>query len=151
MWDCRFPSEVSLRESLPCSASEASRAGWITTFIREVRHGGPDSGYISSGYFGGVPRAFLFWTCDTNFLEALAVGRVILLPINSYFGERNVIYIYTLITLAYVSNKMCRVTQTKPISPLGSISWCGLFPPSSETALRSVSWASSWPRCIPLR
>lgn len=27
--------------------------GWIVTFIIDVRGGGPSSGYISSGFFGG--------------------------------------------------------------------------------------------------
>jgi hypothetical protein len=28
-------------------------AGWIVTYIIDERHGGPKSGYISSGFFGG--------------------------------------------------------------------------------------------------
>lgn len=28
-------------------------AGWIVTFIIQERQGGPSSGYISSGFFGG--------------------------------------------------------------------------------------------------
>ena len=28
-------------------------AGWIVTYVIQVRHGGPSSGYISSGFFGG--------------------------------------------------------------------------------------------------
>jgi len=27
--------------------------GWIVTYVIQVRHGGPSSGYISSGFFGG--------------------------------------------------------------------------------------------------
>jgi fucose permease len=46
---------------------EIAIGGWITTFIIERREGGPDSGYIATGYFG-----------------ALAVGRVLLLPLNSF-------------------------------------------------------------------
>ena len=30
-------------------------AGWIVTYVIQVRHGGPSSGYISSGFFGGKP------------------------------------------------------------------------------------------------
>jgi hypothetical protein len=30
-------------------------AGWIVTYAIQVRHGGPSSGYISSGFFGGEP------------------------------------------------------------------------------------------------
>jgi hypothetical protein len=29
--------------------------GWIVTYVIHVRHGGPSSGYISSGFFGGKP------------------------------------------------------------------------------------------------
>ena len=28
--------------------------GWIVTYIIEIRNGGPSSGYISSGFFGGA-------------------------------------------------------------------------------------------------
>ena len=28
--------------------------GWIVTYIIEIRNGGPSSGYISSGFFGGM-------------------------------------------------------------------------------------------------
>ena len=31
-------------------------SGWIVTYIIDVRGGGPSSGYISSGFFGGVSR-----------------------------------------------------------------------------------------------
>ncbi|KAG2009701.1 MFS transporter [Coprinopsis cinerea AmutBmut pab1-1] len=61
---------------------EIAIGGWITTFIIEVRGGGPSSGYIATGYFG-----------------ALAVGRVILLPVNALVGERWVVYLYGLLTL----------------------------------------------------
>ena len=30
------------------------RAGWIVTYVINLRGGGPDSGYISSGFFGGT-------------------------------------------------------------------------------------------------
>lgn len=56
---------------------EVTIGGWIVTFIIEDRHGGPSSGYVSSGFFGG-----------------LTLGRVVLLPINKWVGERNVFFIY---------------------------------------------------------
>ncbi|KAF4570081.1 hypothetical protein EYR36_009887 [Pleurotus pulmonarius] len=52
--------------------------GWIVTFIIDVRHGGPSSGYISSGFYGG-----------------LTVGRVALLWVNKKIGEWHVLYLYT--------------------------------------------------------
>ena len=30
------------------------RAGWIVEYIQRLRGGGPDAGYISSGFFGGT-------------------------------------------------------------------------------------------------
>ncbi|KAG6918308.1 hypothetical protein DXG01_015400 [Tephrocybe rancida] len=62
---------------------EVTLGGWIVTYIIEVRHGGPSSGYISAGFFGG-----------------LMVGRVALLWVNEKIGERRVIFLY--ITLAIV-------------------------------------------------
>jgi hypothetical protein len=32
--------------------------GWIVTFIIEIRGGGPSSGYISAGFFGGTTSIF---------------------------------------------------------------------------------------------
>lgn len=29
-------------------------AGWIVTYVIDVRNGGPSAGYISSGFFGGT-------------------------------------------------------------------------------------------------
>jgi len=34
---------------------EVTLGGWIVTYIINVRGGGPSSGYISSGFFGGPP------------------------------------------------------------------------------------------------
>lgn len=56
--------------------------GWVVTFIVNERGGGPDAGYISSGFFGG-----------------LMVGRVLLLPVNAWLGERRVIFLYALLTI----------------------------------------------------
>ena len=64
---------------------EVTIGGWIVTYIIEERHGGPSSGYISSGFFGG-----------------LTLGRVALLPINKWIGERRALYIYALLSLGYV-------------------------------------------------
>ncbi|KAI0298683.1 major facilitator superfamily domain-containing protein [Multifurca ochricompacta] len=42
---------------------EVTIGGWIVTYIIQVRHGGPSSGYISAGFFGGLTagRVFLLW------------------------------------------------------------------------------------------
>ncbi|KAK7684563.1 hypothetical protein QCA50_012510 [Cerrena zonata] len=61
---------------------EVTLGGWIVTYIKEVRGGGPDSGYISSGFFGG-----------------LALGRVALLWLNKLVGERRIVFAYILMAI----------------------------------------------------
>ncbi|KAJ3501078.1 hypothetical protein NLJ89_g9503 [Agrocybe chaxingu] len=61
---------------------EVTIGGWIVTFIIEVREGGPSSGYIASGFFGG-----------------LALGRVILLWVNKKIGERRVLFLYAVLSI----------------------------------------------------
>jgi hypothetical protein len=56
--------------------------GWIVTFIINERGGGPASGYISSGFFGG-----------------LMLGRVALLWVNKKVGERRVVFIYATLAI----------------------------------------------------
>ena len=45
------------------SRVEVTIGGWIVTYIIQVRGGGPSSGYISSGFFGGLTfgRVALLW------------------------------------------------------------------------------------------
>ncbi|KAG8968041.1 hypothetical protein FRC05_001674 [Tulasnella sp. 425] len=61
---------------------EVSVGGWIVTFLINRRGGGPSSGYVSSGFFGGM-----------------MVGRVLLLPLNQKVGKQRVIYIYTALVI----------------------------------------------------
>lgn len=61
---------------------EVTIGGWIVTFIIQVRKGGPSSGYISSGFFGG-----------------LALGRVLLLWVNQKVGERRALFIYAFLAI----------------------------------------------------
>ncbi|KAG8781615.1 hypothetical protein FRC16_002819 [Serendipita sp. 398] len=56
---------------------EVTIGGWIVTYLIDVRGGGPSSGYVSSGFFGG-----------------LTLGRIALLWINKKVGERRVVFIY---------------------------------------------------------
>ncbi|RPD61364.1 MFS general substrate transporter [Lentinus tigrinus ALCF2SS1-6] len=58
---------------------EVTVSGWIITYIINERHGGANSGYISSGFWGG-----------------LTLGRVALLWLNKKVGERRVVFIYIL-------------------------------------------------------
>ncbi|KAJ7572557.1 MFS general substrate transporter [Mycena floridula] len=62
---------------------EVTIGGWIVTFIIRVRGGGPSSGYISAGFFGG-----------------LMVGRVALLWVNHRIGEHRVLYLYGVLAIA---------------------------------------------------
>ncbi|KAK7057827.1 MFS domain-containing protein [Favolaschia claudopus] len=61
---------------------EVTNGGWIVSYMITVRGGGPSTGYVSAGYFGG-----------------LTLGRVLLLPVNKWIGERPVIYLYGLIAI----------------------------------------------------
>ncbi|KAI0763037.1 MFS general substrate transporter [Trametes elegans] len=59
--------------------TEVSIGSWIVTYVIKLRNGGPSSGYMSSGLFGG-----------------LMVGRLALLPFSKLVGERRVIFVYIL-------------------------------------------------------
>ncbi|KAF7325726.1 MFS domain-containing protein [Mycena kentingensis (nom. inval.)] len=61
---------------------EVTIGGWIVTFIIDVRGGGPSSGYVSAGFFGG-----------------LMTGRVALLWLNKKVGERRVMYLYSILAI----------------------------------------------------
>ncbi|KAH9852219.1 MFS general substrate transporter [Lenzites betulinus] len=61
---------------------EFTIGGWIVTYVINERHGGPNSGYISSGFFGG-----------------LTLGRIALLWLNKKIGEWRVIFLYITICL----------------------------------------------------
>ncbi|KAF5381330.1 hypothetical protein D9615_008381 [Tricholomella constricta] len=61
---------------------EVTIGGWIVTFIIEERNGGPSSGYISAGFFGG-----------------LMFGRVALLWVNEKIGERLAIFVYAILAI----------------------------------------------------
>ncbi|KAF7360330.1 MFS domain-containing protein [Mycena venus] len=61
---------------------EVTIGGWITTYIIDVRGGGPSAGYISSGFFGGI-----------------MVGRLALLWLNKKIGEQRVLYLYAVLAI----------------------------------------------------
>ncbi|KAF8911914.1 major facilitator superfamily domain-containing protein [Mucidula mucida] len=62
--------------------AEVTIGGWIVTFIQTVRGGGASSGYISSGFFGG-----------------LMLGRLVLLWVNQKLGDRIAMFLYTAIAI----------------------------------------------------
>lgn len=55
---------------------EVTIGGWATTFLIEERGGNSSSGYVSSGFFGG-----------------LTVGRIVLIPVTNWLGHRKSVYI----------------------------------------------------------
>ncbi|KAJ7485283.1 major facilitator superfamily domain-containing protein, partial [Mycena latifolia] len=61
---------------------EVTIGGWIVTYIIQVRGGGPSSGYVSAGFFGG-----------------LMTGRIALLWLNQKIGERRVLYLYSVLAI----------------------------------------------------
>ncbi|PBK59802.1 MFS general substrate transporter [Armillaria solidipes] len=61
---------------------EVTIGGWIVTYVIKLRNGGKTSGYISSGFFGG-----------------LTLGRVGLLWVNKKVGERRVLFVYSFIAI----------------------------------------------------
>jgi len=73
---------------------EVTIGGWIVTYIIELRNGGPDSGYISAGFFGG-----------------LMVGRVALLWVNQKLGEKRAVFLYTVLSIGYVSEAVGRLVM----------------------------------------
>ncbi|OBZ67354.1 Bypass of stop codon protein 6 [Grifola frondosa] len=64
---------------------EVTIGGWIVTYVIDLRGGGPSSGYISSGFYGG-----------------LTLGRVGLLWVNKTIGERRVIFLYAFLVIGLV-------------------------------------------------
>ncbi|KAG8818316.1 hypothetical protein FRC17_010878 [Serendipita sp. 399] len=56
--------------------------GWTVKFLIDVRGGGPSSGYVSSGFWGG-----------------LTVGRIALLWLNKKVGERRVVFLYAILAI----------------------------------------------------
>ncbi|KAH7920780.1 MFS general substrate transporter [Leucogyrophana mollusca] len=61
---------------------EVTIGGWIVTYMVEVRHGGAASGYVSSGFWGG-----------------LMVGRVALLWFNRKLGEHRALLVYAVLAV----------------------------------------------------
>ncbi|KAI0764596.1 MFS general substrate transporter [Trametes elegans] len=61
---------------------EVTMGGWTVTYILEQRHGSSSSGYISSGFFGG-----------------LMLGRVMLLWLNKKIGERRALFLYAVLVI----------------------------------------------------
>jgi len=63
---------------------EVTIGGWIVTFLLLVRGGGAWSGYVSTGFFGG-----------------LTLGRVVLVEVTKKIGTVNAIYVYTILAIFF--------------------------------------------------
>ncbi|CDO77090.1 hypothetical protein BN946_scf184473.g34 [Trametes cinnabarina] len=61
---------------------EVTMGGWSVTYILDRRHGNSNSGYIASGFFGG-----------------LMLGRILLLWLNKKLGERLALFLYALLAI----------------------------------------------------
>ena len=80
--------------------------GWIVTYIINERNGGSNSGYISSGFWGGLTagRICLLWfnkkVRHGTPLGVVATAR----DVNGYhllqIGDYRVVFIYTVLVLA---------------------------------------------------
>ncbi|KAF4611885.1 hypothetical protein D9613_003751 [Agrocybe pediades] len=62
---------------------EVTIGGWIVTYIINVRGGGTTSGYVSSGFWGGI-----------------TIGRVALLWVNKKIGAKPVLFLYAVLAIA---------------------------------------------------
>ncbi|KAJ3778318.1 MFS general substrate transporter [Lentinula raphanica] len=62
--------------------TEVTIGGWTVTYIIQQRDAGPSSGYIASGFWGGI-----------------LLGRIILIPFNNRIGDRLVMLIYILLAV----------------------------------------------------
>ncbi|KAJ7165532.1 major facilitator superfamily domain-containing protein [Mycena crocata] len=84
---------------------EVTIGGWIVSYMITVRGGGPSSGYISAGFFGGwlsvwSPIHLTTLNLYVSRVAGLTLGRLILLPVNKKIGERRVVYIYGVLAIA---------------------------------------------------
>ncbi|KAK7034549.1 hypothetical protein VNI00_012396 [Paramarasmius palmivorus] len=78
---------------------EVTIGGWIVTYVIRLRDGGPDSGYISAGFFAGKPTLLFSLSPRYECPAGLTLGRVVLLWLNAKIGERRVMYLYTLLAI----------------------------------------------------
>lgn len=76
---------------------EFTIGSWAVTYVVEALGGGDDSGYISSGFFGG-----------------LTVGRVLHIPISWVISEQNGVMIYILLALGL---QVVRPSRSSAASP----------------------------------
>ncbi|KAI0763036.1 MFS general substrate transporter [Trametes elegans] len=118
--------------------SEVAIGNWIVTYIIKLRNGGPSSGYISSGLFGG-----------------LMVGRIALLPVTKLVGPRRGIFLYILAVIGcelivwLVPSLIADAIAVSfvgfflgPLMPILTNHAGGILPPDLISG--GVGWAASW-------
>ncbi|KAG1901123.1 MFS general substrate transporter [Suillus fuscotomentosus] len=78
---------------------EVTVGGWMVTYIIDVRGGGPSSGYISSGFFGGIMigRVGLLWVNKKASLYPIYSTQH--RSPRSQVGERRVLFIYAILAI----------------------------------------------------
>ena len=63
------------------------------SFLIDARGASLDSGYVSSGYYGGEPGVFLSKMTLLRTAPGIAVGRVILIPVTNVLGHRRAVFV----------------------------------------------------------
>ncbi|PIL23352.1 MFS general substrate transporter [Ganoderma sinense ZZ0214-1] len=117
---------------------EVTAGSWIVTYVINQRHGGPSSGYTSSGFYGG-----------------LMVGRIALLPVSKWIGERRVVFVYILAVIAlefivwFVPNLFAGAISISfvgfflgPIFPILMNHAGRVLPPDCISG--AIGWTGSW-------
>jgi len=95
-----------------------------------VRKGGPSSGYVVSGFFGGLTlgRVLLLWVnrkVNIQLIFVVAGHRLITFVLQ--VGEVTAVYLYTILAILYVSSILCVCLCSDIRAPTcpGSSSSCG--------------------------
>ncbi|KDQ58463.1 hypothetical protein JAAARDRAFT_129011, partial [Jaapia argillacea MUCL 33604] len=82
---------------------EVTIGGWSVSFIERERHGGPSSGYVSSGFFGGrslFGRIALIWL-NRKVIQLLSFQPPLdPLTVDTQVGERRILFFYAIAAIA---------------------------------------------------
>ncbi|KAF7325452.1 MFS general substrate transporter [Mycena kentingensis (nom. inval.)] len=120
-----------------CVGIEVMVAGWIVTFLIEVRGGGAASRYAAAGFWGGF-----------------MIGRFGMLPVTRWLGERRAMYIYSIISIGleliiwFIPNLVVSGTAAAliglffgPMYPIMINHTARILPPVLLTA--SIAWLAA--------
>ncbi|KAG8982735.1 hypothetical protein FRB90_006592, partial [Tulasnella sp. 427] len=116
----------------------ATVGGWIFTYLLRERGAGPSAGYVSAGFAGGI-----------------ALGRLILLPLNSLIGHKYVVIIYCTIgigmelTVWFVPSLIANAVMVSifglvmgPLYPIAMNVTSGLIP--QRLLAGSIGWIAAF-------